>query len=132
MSYKKLIKAATDAKRYSYSPYSKFRVGAALLTNSGRIYTGCNIENSSFGLTICAERTALFKAISEGRKNFKALAISTDSKDYISPCGACRQVMMDLVGNIDVVLTKGNREHKILKLYDLLPHAFTPKNLTRN
>jgi cytidine deaminase len=129
MDYKELIQAARKAKKYSHSPYSKFRVGAAVLTKSGKIYTGCNIENSSYSLTVCAERTALFKAVSEGEKKFLAMVISTDVKDFISPCGACRQVISDLAGDIDIILTNGVGKTKILKMNDLLPHPFTPKNL---
>jgi cytidine deaminase len=129
MDYKELIQAARKAKKYSHSPYSKFRVGAAVLTKSGKIYTGCNIENSSYSLTVCAERTALFKAVSEGEKKFLAMVISTDVKDFISPCGACRQVISDLAGDIDIILTNGVGKTKIMKMNDLLPLPFTPKNL---
>jgi cytidine deaminase len=129
MDYKELIQAARKAKKNSHSPYSKFRVGAALLTKSGKIYTGCNIENSSYSLTVCAERTALFKAVSEGEKKFLAMVISTDVKDFISPCGACRQVISDLAGDIDIVLTNGVGKTKIMRMKELLPHPFTPKNL---
>jgi cytidine deaminase len=129
MDYKELIQAARKAKKNSHSPYSKFRVGAALLTKSGKIYTGCNIENSSYSLTVCAERTALFKAVSEGEKKFLAMVISTDVKDFISPCGACRQVVSDLAGDIDIVLTNGVGKTKIMRMKELLPHPFTPKNL---
>lgn len=129
MDYNELIKAARKAKKYSYSPYSKFRVGAAVLTKSGKIYTGCNIENSSYSLTVCAERTALFKAISEGERKFVAIAVSTDEKGFTTPCGACRQVISDLAGDIDVILANGSRKELKLKMKDLLPHPFTPKNL---
>ena len=113
----------------SYSPYSKFRVGAALLTSTGKIFTGSNIENSSFSLTICAERTALFKAISEGSKKFKAIAITSDSDDFIPPCGACRQVMLELAGNIDIILTNAKGKMMKTKVNLLLPHPFTKKYL---
>ena len=129
MDYKGLIQAARKAKTHSHSPYSKFRVGAAVMTKSGKIYTGCNIENSSYSLTVCAERTALFKAVSEGEKKFLAMVISTDVNDFISPCGACRQVISDLAGDINVILTNGVGKTKIMKMKDLLPHPFTPKNL---
>jgi cytidine deaminase len=129
MNYQNLLRQARKAKQHSYSPYSKFRVGAALLTKSGKIYTGCNIENSSFSLTICAERTALFKAVSETRHKFKAIAIVSDAEDFTPPCGACRQVMIDLAGNIDVVLANGKRQIKIFKLNTLLPLPFNNNNL---
>ncbi len=131
MNYKTLSRHARAAKRFSYSPYSRFRVGAALLTSTGKVFTGCNIENSSYGLTICAERTALFKAISEGHKKFKALAIAADEDGFTSPCGACRQVIIDLAGNIDVILTKRNGDIEVVRMKDLLPHAFTKRNLAR-
>lgn len=129
MKYRELVKAARKAKRYSHSPFSKYRVGAAVLSANGRIYTGCNIENSSYSLTICAERTALFKAISEGEKKFVALAISNDEKKFASPCGACRQVISDLAGEIDIILTNGKGKIKEFKTSELLPYPFTSKNL---
>lgn len=129
MTYKALARKAQLAKRNSHSPYSNFRVGAAVLTTSGKVFTGCNIENSSFGLTICAERTALFKAVSEGSKKFKAMAISSDSSDFVPPCGACRQVIMDLASTIDVVLTNSKGELMVLKANSLLPRPFSIKFL---
>jgi cytidine deaminase len=128
MKYKKLILEAEEAKKYSYSPYSKFRVGAALLTKNNKIYRGCNIENSSYSLTICAERTAIFKAISEGESKFKAIAISTDGELLCPPCGACRQVLFELAGKIDVILANRNKS-KIFKLKDLFPQPFNKKFL---
>jgi cytidine deaminase len=100
-----------------------------VLTSSGKVYTGCNIENSSYGLTVCAERTALFKAVSEGETSFVAVAIASDEKDATPPCGACRQVIMDLAGDVDVILSTGNGALKVLKLADLLPLPFGGKNL---
>ena len=131
MTYKNLVKHAKTARRYSHSPYSHFRVGAALLTASGKIFTGCNIEISSFGLTICAERTAVFKAISEGEHKFKAIAVATDEVGFTSPCGACRQVIMDLAGDIDFVMSNGKGETRIMKMSVLLPHPFGPKNFSK-
>ncbi len=131
MRYHKLVAAAQKAKRFSHSPFSKFKVGAAILTHTGRIYTGCNIENSSFSLTICAERTALFKAVSEGQRNFVAVAIAADSASMIPPCGACRQVLMDLAGDVEVVMTNRRGKKKIARLRDLLPHPFLASNLPR-
>ncbi len=129
MDYKELITASRKAKRFSFSPYSKFRVGAALLTKSGKIFTGCNIENSSYSLTICAERTAIFKAISEGEKKFIALAIATDENGFTTPCGACRQVISDLAGDIEIILINGKGKQLVLNMDKLLPHPFTSKNL---
>lgn len=122
---KRLVAAAQKAKRYSHSPFSQFRVGAALLTASGKIITGTNIENSSFSLTICAERTALFKAVSGGFRHFRAIAITSDMPTFIPPCGACRQVIMDLAGNIDVILADVNGRTKKMKMNDLLPLPFS-------
>ena len=125
------MKAAFLAKRRAYAPYSGFRVGAALLASDGRIYSGCNIEISTFGLTICAERTAIFKAVSEGDRNFKAIAVVSDDPEYTPPCGACRQVLMDLAGNIDFLMVNKAGKVRILKLNKLLPHAFGQRNLER-
>ena len=128
----KLAKAAQKAKLNAYSPFSKFRVGAALLTEDGKIYTGCNIENSSFGLTICAERVAIFNAISSGASKFTAIAVVSDNYGFTPPCGACRQVLSDLAGNIDFVMMDSKERFKTLKLTTLLPFAFSGKNLKRS
>jgi cytidine deaminase len=127
--YTSLINAARRARLRSYSPYSGFRVGAALLTRDGKIITGCNIEISTYALTLCAERTAVFKARSEGHTQFKAIAIATAEKDFTPPCGACRQVLMDLAGDVDVVLVRGDGHSAVWKLSELLPLAFGPANL---
>jgi cytidine deaminase len=129
MSNEDLLKLARKALQNSYSPYSEFRVGAALLTSDGNIYTGCNIESSSFSLTICAERTALFKAVSEGEKSFSKILIVSDAEDFISPCGACRQVISDLAGDIEIILTNSRGEMKKKKTSDLLPLAFGQSDL---
>ena len=129
--YKKLVKEALEAKKRSHAPYSHFRVGAALLPATGKIYRGCNVEISTYALTICAERTAIFKAISEGDKEFRAIAVVSDDPGYTPPCGACRQVLMDLAGNIDFLMINGKGSVKVLKMRELLPHAFGQKNLER-
>ena len=129
MNYRKLAEAARKAKKHSYSPYSRFRVGAAVLTRTGKTYTGCNIENSSFGLTVCAERTAIFKAVSEGQRRFEAVAVASDAPGFTPPCGACRQVLFDLAGDIDVVLTNGKGSTKVLKMKDLMPYPFDGSDL---
>jgi cytidine deaminase len=129
--YKQLVKDALEAKLRAHAPYSRFRVGAALLTTGGRIYKGCNVEISTYGLTICAERTAVFKAISEGDTHFKAIAVVSDDPGYTPPCGACRQVLMELAGNVDFLMVNGKGNVKIFKMRDLLPHAFGEKNLER-
>ncbi len=131
MTYESLADKAKAARKFSHSPFSRFRVGAAVLTTGGKVFTGCNIEISSFGLTVCAERTALFKAVSEGQRKFKAIAIATDEDEYISPCGACRQVIMDLAGDIDCVLTRSGGELKVVRMSELLPLPFGAGNLTR-
>lgn len=130
MDYKQLAQKAVEAKLKALPPYSNFHVGAALLTNEEEIYSGGNIETSSYSLTICAERVALFKAVSEGERSFKAIAIASDEENFCPPCGACRQVLHDLCGdNIDVVLVNQKKELKILKLSQLLPIPFGDENL---
>jgi cytidine deaminase len=129
--YKELVVAAIGAKELAYAPYSKFRVGAAILAKDGRILTGCNIESSSYGLTICAERTAIFKAYSEGIHEFTAIAVVSDDPEFTPPCGACRQVLIDLAGDIDFVMANAKNKLKVLRLKSLLPLAFTSKNLNR-
>ena len=103
MEYPELIKCALAAQKKAFAPYSRFKVGAALVTNDNTVVTGCNVEASSYSLSICAERVALFKAISEGHKYFKAIAIVSDGDDHCPPCGACRQVLWDLAKDIDLV-----------------------------
>jgi len=129
MNYKSLAEKAVEAKSKALPTYSNFHVGAALLTEDDKIYTGCNIESSSYSLTICAERTAIFKAISEGERKFKAIAVAGDTEGFISPCGACRQVISDLCGDIDVVLVNSKNETKVMKTSELLPFAFSDNDL---
>lgn len=123
-NYRKLLAAAGRAQRNAHAPYSKFRVGAALLTNTGKIFTGCNVENTSYGLTNCAERTAVFKAVSEGHRKFKAIAVVAPS-DALSPCGACRQVLAEF-GEMVVICadSRNARRVRIHLLSELLPHTF--------
>ena len=116
-NYRELIEAAQKAKLNAHSPFSKFRVGAALLAEDGTIFTGCNIENSSYGLTICAERVAIFNAISSGVSKFKAIAVVSDDVGLISPCGACRQVLLELAGDIDFIMIDSKNEFKIFKTH---------------
>lgn len=123
MEYKDLMAAAKKAKAYAYTPYSNFNVGAALLTKNGKVFTGCNVEVASFGGTNCAERTAIFKAVSEGEKEFKAIAITGDA-DETYPCGICRQVIVEFGKDIDIIIEVGG-ELKIFTIDDLLPHSFT-------
>lgn len=120
----KLIKAASAARSRAYAPYSCFQVGAAILTTEGRYYTGCNVENASYGLSCCAERVALFKAVSNGERSFEALAVIADTDDYCSPCGACRQVLAEFNPAMKVYMANGRGEYRLLTVADLLPAAF--------
>ena len=125
MEDKVLVELAKKAKEYSYSPYSKFRVGACLLCKDGSIYAGCNIENSAYGPSCCAERTAIFKAISEGNKDFAKIAIISDSEGYTYPCGVCRQVMSEFAPNLEILVAKNNGEFLKTSLKELLPNMFS-------
>lgn len=129
MDYKQLAELAIKAKQNALPVYSNFYVGAAVLTVNDKPYTGCNVESSSYSLTICAERNAIFKAISEGEREFKAIAVAGDTDDFISPCGACRQVISDICGEIDIVLVNANGEYIVKKTSELLPFAFGYKDL---
>lgn len=124
MEIKDLISRAKSAKKRAYAPYSGFRVGAALLTREGKVYTGCNIELSSYSLTICAERVALFKAISEGEREFEAMVVLSDSETLCPPCGPCRQVMWEFGGDMKVILANPKGEYITTSVRDLLPEAF--------
>jgi cytidine deaminase len=126
-----LLAAAQRAKTLACAPYSKFYVGAALLTASGKIFDGCNVESSSFGLTCCAERVALYKALSEGEKEFVRLAVCADTEEFCSPCGACRQVLWDYARDLEVVLMNAEGATRSLRLRELLPEAFDDRLLTR-
>ena len=120
---------AIDIKKNSYSPYSRFPVGAALLCEDGEAFTGVNVENASFGLTNCAERTAFFKAISEGRRKFTAIAIS-GGDGFLSPCGACRQVMSEFCDkDFKVIFVKNENEYIIKTLDEILPYSFSEVNM---
>ena len=131
----KLIETAVAQLAYSYTPYSHFKVGAALLTQDGKVYTGCNIENAAYGPSNCAERTAFFKAVSEGERNFRAICI-VGGKDgvlteYAAPCGVCRQVMMEFCSPEDfqIILATSRSHYDIFTLKELLPLGFGPGNL---
>ena len=116
-----LIETAVLAKEHSYAPYSRFRVGAALLTEDGTVFAGCNVENSSYSLTICAERNALFKAVSEGYTTFKSIAIASDDSRFLPPCGACRQVLSEFAPDIALILTTSQGDVKVTSLGKLFP-----------
>lgn len=126
---KELIKLAIEARKKSYSPYSKFKVGAALLTSEGNIYTGCNIESSSFSPTICAERTALAKAVSSGDKKFVKIAIIGSEGEYTYPCGVCRQFLREFANDMEIIIAKNENEFKKTSLTELLPNSFGPEDL---
>ena len=119
-----LCRAAIAMLDRSYSPYSHFPVGAALECSDGTVFTGCNIENAAYGLTICAERTAIFKAISEGHRDFKRIVIAGKSEDYCVPCGSCRQVMQEFAPQMEVICLNGKGEAKHFALKELLPYGF--------
>lgn len=129
-----MIKMALEARKNSYSPYSHFQVGACLLTKEGRLYTGCNIENAAYGPTNCAERTAFFKAVSEGERDFAGIAIVGDKEgtvvdNYAFPCGVCRQVMTEFTDpeTFVILVAKSEKDYLETTLADLLPNAFGPK-----
>lgn len=122
---RELLDIAKKQLDYAYAPYSKFRVGAALLTDDGKVFTGCNIENATYGATNCAERTAVFKAVSEGYRNFVKIAIVSSGKDYTMPCGICRQVLAEFSTDIEVIVENENGTIKSFSIKNLLPHNFT-------
>lgn len=125
MKYEDLVRTALKVKEKAYAPYSKFRVGAAVLTSSGNVYTGVNVENATYGATNCAERTAIFKAVSEGDREIEAIAIASDSSGYVYPCGICRQVIAEF-GERDtkVICSRKGGDYKVYTLDELLPNAF--------
>ena len=128
MNDSQLIAAAKESREKAYVPYSNFKVGAALLTRSGQIFTGCNIENAALGPTICAERTAIFKAVSEGEREFEAIAVVTSGG--VSPCGVCRQVMLEFAPHMRVILADTQGNARTTTVLDLMPDAFTPHDLS--
>ena len=129
ISERELIAAARQARRHARATFSHFRVGAALETRDGAIVTGCNIENATYGLTICAERVAMFKAVSEGHKHFRRVAIVADTQAPTPPCGACRQILWEFGGDLEVVLANLRRQHGRYRLGDLLPLPFDARIL---
>ena len=124
MSVENLGAAALAAREHAHAPFSKFRVGAALEDSSGRIHTGCNIENATFGLTLCAERVAVFKAVSEGVRGFRRVAVAADTDVLTPPCGACRQILWEFCGDIEVVLLNLRGKSETMRLKELFPRAF--------
>ena len=126
-----LLAAARAAREYAVADFSKFRVGAALRAKSGKIYSGCNIENASYGLTICAERVAIFKALSEGEsaRNFEAIAVVTDAEKLTPPCGACRQIIWEFCGDVEVILGNLKGTMEVHRMSALFPLPFDISNL---
>ncbi|MDD3394798.1 MAG: cytidine deaminase [Anaerotignum sp.] len=129
MKNRELVLLAMEAMEKAYAPYSKFKVGAALLAKDGRVFLGCNVENASFGATICAERTAVTKAISEGVKEFEKIAIVASSGEYAAPCGICRQVLYEFMPDGEVILNSLNEGLKEMKLKELLPMGFRGEDI---
>lgn len=133
MTDRELVDLAFQMLKRSYVPYSGFPVGAAILCSDGTVFTGCNIENAAYGSTICAERTALVKAVSEGhRDGLEKIAVVGNSTDYCWPCGACRQMLYEFNPDMTVLVAKGDGQFVSMKLHELLPHGFGPKSLNQN
>ena len=119
-----LLDAALAVRENAHAPYSHFRVGAALEDSSGRIHTGCNVENATYGLTLCAERVAVFKAFSEGARQFRRLAVAADTETLTPPCGACRQILWEFCGDIEIVMINPRGKSETVRLKELFPRAF--------
>ncbi len=135
MNNKELVKAAFDAMQKAYAPYSCYKVGAALLSKSGTVYSGCNVENAAYGPTNCAERTAFFKAVSEGEREFAKIAIvggkNGNVNDLFMPCGVCRQVMAEFCdGDFEVIVARSTDDFSVFTLSELLPYGFSKSNIT--
>ncbi len=135
MTDKELMIAANEARKFAYTPYSHFKVGAALLTKSGKLYTGCNIENSSYTPTVCAERTAVFKAVSEGESDFSVIAVvggkEENPLEFCSPCGVCRQVLAEFCGEDFRILLGNPEKFQSYTVDEILPFSFTKKDLNK-
>jgi cytidine deaminase len=124
-----LISAAKQARVNAHAPYSNFRVGAALRSTSGRIFGGCNVENATYGLTVCAERVAIFKAISEGERGFDAISVVTDTETLTPPCGACRQLIWEFCGDVPVIMANLKGKVEVIQMKALFPRPFDSSNL---
>jgi cytidine deaminase len=120
----KLTQAAIEVRNNAHAPFSKFKVGAAVEDENGTIYTGCNVENATYGLTVCAERIAIFKAISEGARKFTRVAVAADTDELTPPCGACRQILWEFCGDVEITLTNLHGKTETLRLGSLFPRAF--------
>ena len=128
-SENELIDAASDARVNAYAPYSEFKVGAAVATEDGKIYVGCNVESASYGLTVCAERVAIWKGISRGEKRFCRIAVVVDTEELTPPCGVCRQIIWEFCGDVPVILSNLNGKRETVQMSELLPRAFDSKFL---
>ena len=128
-SEKELITAATEVRENAFAPYSDFRVGAAVESESGTIYTGCNVESASYGLTVCAERVAIWKGISQGEKKFGSIAVVVDTEELTPPCGVCRQIIWEFCGDVPVILANLHGKTETVQMAELLPRAFDSKFL---
>ena len=129
MTRQELCQKAVQMQQFSYVPYSRFPVGAALECSDGTVFTGCNVENAAYGSTICAERTAIVKAVSEGHRDFVRIAIAGNSEDFCVPCGSCRQVMMEFAPGMEVICLNAAGESRTFSLAELLPHGFGSAHL---
>ena len=127
--YDQLLTVAEQSQKNAHAPYSNFRVGAALRATSGRVFGGCNVENATYGLTVCAERIAIFKAISEGERGFDAIAVVADTDTLTPPCGACRQLIWEFCGDIPVVLSNLKGKTEVIPMRELFPRPFDSSNL---
>jgi cytidine deaminase len=125
----RLVEAAKDVRERAYAPFSNFKVGASVETEDGKIYTGCNVESASFGLTVCAERVAIWKAVSEGQMKFKQVAVVVDTEELTPPCGVCRQIIWEFCGDVPVTLANLHGQSETVQMRDLLPRAFDSKFL---
>jgi cytidine deaminase len=126
---KELIESAKQVREKAFAPFSNFQVGAAVRTKSGKVFTGCNIESASYGLTVCAERVAIWKAVSEGEKEFTNLAVVVDTQDLTPPCGACRQIIWEFCGDVPVTFANLKGDVETVQMKELLPRAFDTKFL---
>jgi len=124
-----LIEAAREAREFSVAPFSNFKVGAAVKTESGKVYTGCNVESASYGLTVCAERVAIWKALSEGERNFTELAVVADTETLTPPCGTCRQIIWEFARGATIVFANLHGQSEVFHIADLLPRAFDARFL---
>lgn len=125
----KLIESAREVRKKAFAPYSNFQVGAAVVTKDGKIFAGCNVESASFGLTVCAERVAIWKAISEGETDFEQIAVFVDTEKLTPPCGTCRQIIWEFCGDVPVIMANLNGDVETVSIKELLPRAFDTKFL---